>query len=62
MVATPDVASNVRDGVNTPSRPGTVDVVVVVVVVVIEVIVVPRILSHPKLHRLSDYDNDNDCV
>jgi len=35
-----------------------------VVVVVIEVIVVPRILSHPKLDRLSDYDydydNDND--
>ena len=30
--------------------------VVVVVVVVIEVIVAPWILSHPKLHRFSDYD------
>ena len=39
-------------------------VVVVVVVVVIEIIVVPRILSHPEVHRFSDYDydydNDND--
>jgi len=24
----------------------------------IEVIVAPRILSHPKVHRFSDYDND----
>jgi len=32
------------------------------VVVEIEVIAVPRILSHPKLHRFfdDDYDNDND--
>jgi len=43
-------------------------VVVVVIVVVIELIVAPWIVSHPKLHRFSDYDldndndNDNDCV
>jgi len=39
-------------------------VVVVVIVVVVDIIVLPRILSRPKLHRLSeydyDYDNDND--
>ena len=36
----------------------------VVSVVVVEIIVAPRILSQPKLHRFSDYDNDNDndCV
>jgi len=45
---------------------GNAGCAVVVVVVVIEFIVVPRILSHPEWHRLSEYDydddNDNDCV
>jgi hypothetical protein len=35
-------------------------VVVVVVVIVIEIIVSPRIPSHAKLQRFSDYDYDND--
>jgi hypothetical protein len=46
-----------RDGACAPS--GSV-VVVVVVVVVIEVILAPWILSHPRVHRFSDYDNDYD--
>jgi len=37
-------------------------VVVVVVDFVFEIIVVPRILSHVRLPRFSDYDNDNDGV
>jgi hypothetical protein len=51
--------------------------VLVVIVVVIEAIVPPRILLRPSVpfrrpvdsellmaewHRLSDYDNDNDCI
>ena len=33
---------------------------VVVVAVVIDTIVAPRILSHPKKYRFSEYDYDND--
>ncbi len=58
------MATGLKNGslINQTIPLGTASRAVVVVVVVIEVIVVPRILSHPKLRRFFDFvfDYDNE--